>query len=616
MSRDIEAGGAVVRIKGKDQTKGELDSAKNRFMRFLSTVRAASAGFNSSLVSMLPSAGTVIGMLTGTGAGAGILGSLGMMAKGFANQGSQLADMQASTGMYAQQLGELAYGAQQSGGSIEALAGGLKGMAKFTYQLQQGGKGAVAVLNMLGISQTAFLAASPIERFHMIAEGLKGIEDPSVKAGLAMKVLGRSGSELLPMLKDGSAGLTAFAEEARRLRLPLTKEEVALADKLGDTYDQTTAQLQTFSSVIGAAVAPSILQLLSVIQPMISSGIDFVRANSQMIMTIAMIAAVVVTVGGMFLAAGVLIAGGAALVGAAIAGLGVIWAAATAVFFAIFSPMGLVIALVVALAAAVMYGIYAFMAYTTAGQALTAFIVGTFNDMFGVVSKTLGAVFDLLVAGNWSRAGEVMMLGLYATVEIGMVKLKMMWTAYRSWMQNLFADVGIGMVTALKASLETLVSMINSARTAVGLEEIKAGDIGGNLIDGMKAGMEAAKKVNADMAKAEQSVANARIAAAKIAVSNARKDAAVQRQNSVKAPPATKIDLPSFKGPNLGSTAGTEVGSVSIGTFSSAIAGLLGRSGTSPAERAAKASEKTAENTEEMKDLLEQMKEEGGLAFE
>ena len=83
----------------------------------------------------------------------------------------------------------------------------------------------------------------------------------------------------------------------------------------------------------------------------------------------------------------------------------------------------------------------------------------------------------------------------------------------------------------------------------------------------------------------------------------------------MKAPAATKLDLPSFKGPNLGSTA-TDVGSVSIGTFSAAVAGMLGRSGTSPAERAAKASEKTADNTEEMKDLLEQIKEEGGLAFE
>ena len=519
MSRDIEAGGAVIRIKGKDQTKGELDSAKNRFMRFLSTVRAASAGFNSSLISMLPSAGTVIGMLTGTGAGAGILGGLGMMAKGFATQGSQLEDLQSSTGIYAQQLGELGYAAQQSGSSIEALGGGLKGMAKFTTQLQQGGKGAVAVLNMLGISQTAFLAASPIERFHMIAEGLKGIEDPSLKAGLAMKVLGRSGNELLPMLKGGSAGLSAFAEEARRLRLPLTKEEVALADKLGDTYDQTTAQLQTFSSVIGAAVAPSILQLLSVIQPMIATGIDFVRTNSQMIMTIAMIATVVVTVGGMFLAAGVLIAGGAALIGAAISGLTVIWGAATAVFFAIFSPMGLVVALAVALAAAVMYGIYAFMAYTTAGQALSAFLVGTFNDLFGVVSKTLGAVFDLLVAGNWTKAGEVMMLGIGVSVEIGLVKLKMMWTAYSTWLQDLFINLGIMMVGALKQGLDALVTVINSARSAMGMEEIKAADIGGNLIDGMKSGMEAVKQVNADMAKAENSVAQARIAAAKLAIS-------------------------------------------------------------------------------------------------
>ena len=73
-------------------------------------------------------------------------------------------------------------------------------MARFSVMVERGLKTSTDLLDMLGVSAEQFKQASPEERFKLLAEAISQIEDPTLRAGIALNVFGRSGRELLPML--------------------------------------------------------------------------------------------------------------------------------------------------------------------------------------------------------------------------------------------------------------------------------------------------------------------------------------------------------------------------------------------------------------------------------
>ena len=234
--------------------------------------------------------------------GSAILTPLVAAASQFANQGSVLNDLNAATGVSVEELSALKYAAEQSGGSLEGLRAGLRGLAKFTAQAHVGAKAAKTTLHELGISSAAFLSATPTQRLAMIADGLRRISDPSLRAAAAMKVLGKGGADLMPMLAGGAAGLGAMVDRAKQLGLIITGDEARKADELGDAWDDLKKVFNSVVFVTGAALADS---LQTVFAPMITGAVataDFVRNNQELVVVLATAAAVAMAAGGTFLA--------------------------------------------------------------------------------------------------------------------------------------------------------------------------------------------------------------------------------------------------------------------------------------------------------------------------
>ena len=63
-----------------------------------------------------------------------------------------------------------------------------------------------------------------------IADKFAVMKDGSEKTALALDLFGRAGAKLIPMLNEGSAGISELQEEARALGIVLGKEDLKAAE--------------------------------------------------------------------------------------------------------------------------------------------------------------------------------------------------------------------------------------------------------------------------------------------------------------------------------------------------------------------------------------------------
>jgi hypothetical protein len=645
MSTDgVKAGRAYVELSIKDKIGQGLKRAKERLAAWAQGLAAI---------------GTGITAFSGS-----ILGGLMATVRQFANVGSELADMSAATGVSAETLSALGYAAKQTGVDLGALHAGLRGMAKFTAQVAAGNKSAIKILDQLGISAASFMAASPEQRLALLADGLRNISDPGLRAALAMKTLGKSGEALLPMLAGGSAGLNAFIDRARELGIVITDEEAQKADALGDAWDDLLAVFGAVAFRTGAALADTMQAIIETVIVGAKAVGEFVQNNQGLVIALATAAVVGLAVGAVFLTlAGIsmglsLIMGGLnAVIGFASAawvilgaiktavaavntwlaatltaeGIAALWAAiqtsllsaamvvlevvtgAAAAVLAFFTtPLGLIVLALAAVTAALAAGAVWFFGYTEAGQFAVSTLTNLLTGLWQTATQTFAGIFDAIMAGRWDLAANVAMAGLNLAWQKGIYALKSLWAGFKEWLIGLFADMFASIFQKLADFQAALVGGVNYIREKLGFNPIEGFAGIDNLAEQQKRRAETVKQIAAMAKDAELSAAQKKVDAAQSELDKATGEAKTARTEKAEK------RKQAFKGLLDGVTSSsslpvTSPGGTTLGTFSGAIAGLLGRSGPDDA------SERTADATEAMEEHLDAIRrqvEEGGLAFE
>ena len=239
------------------------------------------------------------------------------MVMSFSEVGSQFFDMSAKTGMSVEALSALKFVAEQSGTSLDAIGIAAKKMNSAIYELGTGADGAKDKFAALGLNLADLQGKGVDESFSLIASRLADVGDKSTQSALAVKLFGKSGTDILPMLADGSAGLEAMKEKARELGLVMSTEAAMKADAVGDALDAMKAQMGGVAITIGAALAPAILNIANGLSALVSWVMQSKGA----------LTALAVIFGGALVAGIVLFVSTIGLiplaVGAAIAGIGV-----------------------------------------------------------------------------------------------------------------------------------------------------------------------------------------------------------------------------------------------------------------------------------------------------
>jgi len=160
------------------------------------------------------------------------------LAQKTANMGDEIQKAALRTGFSTEAISELKHAAELSGTSIDSLETGIKRMASTIYDAGQGMGTATDALGSLGLSYEQLSGLSPEEQFVTIAGALADVEDATTRAALAQDLFGRSGTDMLPMLADGSEGLAAMRQEAHELGIVFDQEAADAAAQFNDDLDR------------------------------------------------------------------------------------------------------------------------------------------------------------------------------------------------------------------------------------------------------------------------------------------------------------------------------------------------------------------------------------------
>ncbi len=379
-----------------------------------------------------------------TAIGAGLLTPLIGSTKAFSTMGDSVAKMAKRTGLSVGTVSELGYAASQSGIEMSALENGLRRMQRSVYDAGRGLSTAVDGLADLGLTYKDLEGLSPEEQFKLMAERINSIQDPSRKAAIAMTLLGRSGTALLPMFEQGAAGINALQEEARRLGLTMSSEDARAAEIFGDTLDRLWSVLKMTTFQIGAALAPVLQKITEVITEIAVKINAWLQQNCTLVVTVAKVAAAVVAGGAALVVFGTAISGiGLALgkLSTLITGVGAVFKILGSAIAFLISPIGLVIAAVSALGTYLLYS-------TGVGAKALDWLGQKFATLKDDALGAYQGIADALAAGDIALAARILWLTLKMEWTRGVNLLEKAWLNFRNFFIRIGYDAFYGMMAA------------------------------------------------------------------------------------------------------------------------------------------------------------------------
>lgn len=251
------------------ETKAIESSGKTSFLKL-----GDSVGFSTSQMAGLAKAMPLVATGITAIAGAAVAGAVGLfaLAKETADFGSKIFDASQKTGLHAEALSALKFAAEQSGGSLEDLEVGLKIFTRTIGEAARGSDEAKDKLMRLGIDAT-----KPITDLQgALAIAIKTINDAPegiLRTNAAMDAFGsRSGPNLVTTIKTMDGELLKFIAHAKALGVTLTDEDVAAADKFGDTLDLLGTQFAAVGHRIALQFMPEIQKAMETLSKFLSEN--------------------------------------------------------------------------------------------------------------------------------------------------------------------------------------------------------------------------------------------------------------------------------------------------------------------------------------------------------
>jgi hypothetical protein len=160
-----------------------------------------------------------------------------------------------------QELTEAADDVQIASGAVES---GLRFVGKNAYEAAHGNKEAAKGFNTLGISvkdASGKLKTADVLMMEL-ADGFAGVADAD-KPALAMKLFGKAGGELIPLLNKGSEGIAEMRAEAVSLGLVMDADGVAASVAYTQALDGLEDSLKGLKLSIGGSLLKGSTEMLN-----------------------------------------------------------------------------------------------------------------------------------------------------------------------------------------------------------------------------------------------------------------------------------------------------------------------------------------------------------------
>lgn len=193
-------------IKANDQAKGTLNQHKSQ----LDGLKASHVAIGVAAVAA--AAAVVKGALDSVRA-------VVRQVQAMADLGAEMDKMSFRTGVSVEALTEWEYAVQLGGGSAQDFEAAARRLGRSIYDANRGVKESAEAFEALGVDVVDAHGnlRSVNDVMYDIADGMQAAGSDTERMGLAMIVLGRGGTKLLPAMMDGAAGVREMRDELREL---------------------------------------------------------------------------------------------------------------------------------------------------------------------------------------------------------------------------------------------------------------------------------------------------------------------------------------------------------------------------------------------------------------
>ena len=224
-------------------------------------------------------------------AGAAITASMGLIIAKTANLGDKFYDLSQRTGIAVETLSSFKLAADKSGTSIEGFATGMKGLSRVMFEAASGGKEAKEAFSAVGVSATDDVGKlRPLDQVMLdVADRFASMADGAEKNALAMKLFGKSGMDLIPMLNLGRKGLQENIDKMQKFGA-VTLEEARAGNAFNEAMTELQAATGGLTRTIGNALIPVMTDLATKIAGAIAKVKDWAKEHPGLVSGLSKVA--------------------------------------------------------------------------------------------------------------------------------------------------------------------------------------------------------------------------------------------------------------------------------------------------------------------------------------
>ena len=198
------------------------------------------------------------------------IGGMGLAAIGaglasvtsFASTAESLSLLSDKTGFSAEALSTLKYELETNGSSLDGFETSVKKMATAIEGAAGGDQSLIDDFTALGLNIDNLKAMTPEQQFSAIGLAIGAMTDPTARANEAVKLLGKSGTDMIPVFIQGAAGLDAMAVSAQNAGVVMSTDTMKSGEELQSAIEDLEQSFKGIVVTIGTALAPAIKPLV------------------------------------------------------------------------------------------------------------------------------------------------------------------------------------------------------------------------------------------------------------------------------------------------------------------------------------------------------------------
>lgn len=218
-----------------------------------------------------------LGLAAG-GAGVGLF----FLADKTSNAAEAILNLSQKTGVSVEELQRLSYVSEQAGLSTDSLSTAMKFLNKSIAEASANltGEAATAFSSMgIAIEDANGNLRSTEQIFYDLSDVFESSPDGANKVRTALTLLGRAGSELIPILNRGSKAIREEGLEFDKFGNLMSKAELEQIGNFGDRVNDLRIALKGLGSVIAQAVIPYFEPLVTKLANYVAVNKDLIKLN-------------------------------------------------------------------------------------------------------------------------------------------------------------------------------------------------------------------------------------------------------------------------------------------------------------------------------------------------